>query len=294
MKLTAFHPANQKTMTTNLQAWAGQSTQRLQGKSEFPYLESQVLLAFTLNTSREWIIAHPEFELTPEYEQLLESHLVQLLKGEPLPYITGVQAFYGLDFFVSPDVLIPRPETELLVEEAIGWLRERPNRRNALDMGTGSGAIAVTLVDQIPDLLMTATDISAKVLEVALKNAEKYGVDERTRFIQSNLWENIPFSFDLIAANLPYIPSDTLVGLQVFLHEPPLALDGGPDGLRVIDAFLERAAEHIKPGGFILLEIEAGQGESAIALVQEKLTRGSIKLITDYSNLPRLITIQVN
>jgi len=280
-------------MTINLQAWSAQAIQRLTGISDFPALESQVLLAYFLHVSREWIIAHPEFELNQEQASQLEIHLSRLLNGEPLPYITGVQAFYGLDLTVTPDVLIPRPETELLVEEAINWLRDHPERRTALDMGTGSGAIAVTLADQIPDLELVAADLSPAALEVARSNAEKFKVEERIVLVQSDLWNKIDGAFDLIAANLPYIPSVELRKLAVSRHEPMLALDGGADGLQVIRDFLLEVRNHIKPRGFILLEIEAGQGESAHELVRNRWHETTIKLIRDYSDLPRLISIQV-
>lgn len=279
-------------MRINLQTWASQTIKRLQGKSEFPYIESQVLLAFTLNRSREWIVAHPEVLLTQEQETQLEKVVQRLLKGEPLPYITGIQAFYGLDFVVTPDVLIPRPETELLVEEAVKWLQAQPNRRSALDMGTGSGAIAVTLADQVPDLRVTAADISPAALDVASKNAEKFGVEDRVHLLQSDLWQAIVPPFDLIAANLPYIPSAKLMTLPVARHEPILALDGGSDGLQVLRTFLAHISEHILPGGLILLEIEAGQGLTAMELVQNQFGDGLVRLIKDYSSMPRLITIQ--
>lgn len=279
-------------MRINLQTWASQTIKRLQGKSEFPYIESQVLLAFALNHTREWIIAHPEVLLTQEQETQLEKVVQRLLNGEPLPYITGIQAFYGLDFMVTPDVLIPRPETELLVEEAINWLQAHPNRRSALDMGTGSGAIAVTLADQVEDLNVTAADISPAALDIARKNAEKFEVEDRVRLIQSDLWQSIDSPFDLIAANLPYVPSEKLKTLAVAQHEPILALDGGADGLQVLRTFLAHVSEHILPGGLILLEIEAGQGESAMELVQNQFGDGLVRLISDYSALPRLITIQ--
>lgn len=279
-------------MRINLQTWARQTFKQLQGKSEFPYIESQVLLAFALNRSREWIVAHPEVLLTLEQETQLEKVVQRLLKGEPLPYITGIQAFYGLDFVVTPDVLIPRPETELLVEEAVKWLQSHPNRRSALDMGTGSGAIAITLADQVPDLIVTAADISPAALDVARKNAGKFGVEDRVHLIQSDLWQSIDPSFDLIAANLPYIPSAKLKTLNVARHEPVLALDGGSDGLQVLRTFLAHGSEHILPGGLILLEIEAGQGLTAMELAQNQFGDGLVRLIKDYSALPRLITIQ--
>jgi len=279
-------------MRTDLQTWISESVKKLKGISDFPLLECHALLAHTLSKPREWIISHPEAEITPEQMMLLDSQFQRLLNGTPLPYITGTQAFYGLDFIVSPDVLIPRPETELLVEEAIEWLSQHSGCRTALDMGTGSGVIAVTLADQVPDLQVTASDISPAALEVARQNAQKFKVSERITFVESDLFEKIGASFDLIAANLPYIPSMKLGALAVSKFEPQLALNGGLDGLDLIRKFIVQAVQFIRPGGLILMEIESGQGDSALVLAQNTIAEGSIRLVMDYAGLPRLVVIQ--
>ena len=279
-------------MRTDLQSWAESAVKSLEDTSEFPYIESQVLLSFTLNQSREWIIAHPEEILTEEQLNKLGLYVDRLKKGEPLPYITGIQAFYGLDFNVNPAVLIPRPETELLVEEALSWLQKHPNRRSALDVGTGSGAIAISLADQVSDLKLTAVDVSQAALDVAKKNAEKFSVEDRVQLLLSNLFEHVSGSFDLIAANLPYIPSEKLKNLPVSRYEPALALDGGTDGLDLIREFLKQAQTHIRPSGLVLVEIESEQGESAVELAQDIWNEGTISLIKDYAGLPRLVVIQ--
>ncbi len=279
-------------MRTDLQSWINQAVERLQGISETPLLECHALTSHTLSKPREWIIAHPETELTEEQLVLLESQIQHLQVGKPLPYLTGIQAFYGLDFEVNADVLIPRPETELLVEEAVNWLQMHPGRRNALDMGTGSGAIAVAMADQVSDLRMMAADISPQALSIARQNAEKFRVADRISFVQSDLFENIAPGFDLIAANLPYIPSETLKNLPVERFEPHLALDGGADGLDLIRRFMVQAPGYLRPGGLLLMEIESGQSEAVIALAQNTLAEGLIKLVKDYAGLPRLIFIQ--
>lgn len=280
-------------MRTDLESWIKQAVVRLQGSSDTPLLECHALLSHALSKPREWIIAHPDTVLTNDEQSVLESNLLRLIDGTPLPYLTGIQAFYGLDFEVSPEVLVPRPETELLVEEAVNWLHAHPGKRQVLDVGTGSGAIAVALADQVPDLRVTAVDISPLALEIARRNAEKFMVSDRIAFEQSDLLENVTPGFDLIAANLPYIPSGKLRSLSVSRFEPMLALDGGPDGLNLIRKFITHAPQYLCPGGLILMEIESGQGDAVCALAQDSITSGSIRLIKDYAGHPRLIFIQV-
>jgi len=279
-------------MTIDLQKWENATIHRLQGITEFPYIESQVLLSFTLNQRREWIIAHPDIPLSENELSRLEGYVQRLIHGEPLPYITGTQAFYGLDFIVNADVLIPRPETELLVEEAVSWLHDHSDRHKVLDMGTGSGIIAISLADQVPGIKVTAADVSPAALEVARVNADRMKVTDRVQIVQSNLFEHIPLSFDLIAANLPYIPTKTLSQLPVSRFEPLLALDGGPDGLGVIRKFLNEAQEHLQPSGIILMEIESDQGEVVVELARNRWAEESIRLLADYAGLPRVVIIQ--
>jgi release factor glutamine methyltransferase len=279
-------------MTIDLQNWENATIQRLQGITEFPYIETQVLLSYTLNQPREWLIAHPDALINENELSLLDRYVQRLILGEPLPYITGTQAFYGLDFMVNADVLIPRPETELLVEEAVNWLQDHPDRRQVLDMGTGSGVIAVSLADQVPGVEVTAADVSPAALEVAKVNAGRMNVTDRLQIVQSDLFEHITLSFDLIAANLPYIPTKTLSGLPVSRFEPHLALDRGPDGLEVIRKFLNEAQEHLRPSGIILMEIESDQGDAVIELARSRWEKGNIRLLDDYAGLPRVVIIQ--
>jgi release factor glutamine methyltransferase len=226
-----------------------QITSRLRRVSDTPALEAQVLLAQILGSSRSWVLAHPEISLNPEQTAELESGLSRLETGVPLPYILQHWEFFGMDFSVGPQVLIPRPETELLVEQALIWLRAHPGRRAALDVGTGSGCVALALAVNIPDLYVLASDISAGALEQARSNLLHYAVQTRVELILADLLPAVGGPVDLICANLPYISTDELAKLKVGKWEPQLALDGGPDGLSLIRRFLEQAPYSLTPGG---------------------------------------------
>lgn len=238
------------------------------------------------------MLAHPETHLTGGEIQALEGLLARLCAGTPLPYLTGKQEFYGLEFEVSPDVLIPRPETELLVEEALAWLIAHQGKHKAADAGCGSGCIAVSLARHIPDLILTACDLSRPALEVTRRNSLRHGVNECIRAVQMDLLSGLSGPFDLVCANLPYIPSRTVDEIRVALFEPRLALDGGPDGLDLIGRLLADAPRWLAPGGLILLEIEARQGEQAIALAREALPTSQVTLLQDLAGLDRLVKVQ--
>jgi release factor glutamine methyltransferase len=268
---------------------------RLAPLSETAGLEAQLLLAYILHKSRAWVLSHPEVVLTPAQQSELERSAACRLSGEPLPYILGHWEFFGLDFQVTPAVLIPRPETELLVEHALDWLRRHPTCRQAADVGTGSGCIAIALASRIPDLRILATDISPQVLEIARRNAAQHGVSERITFVQADLlklpgeYHTVPF--DLVAANLPYIPRQALAELPVSRFEPTLALDGGDDGLDLIRRLLQQAPGTLSPQGCLLLEIEARQGESASALAKAAFPQAQIQLLPDLGEYNRLVEV---
>jgi len=264
---------------------------------ETAQLDAQVLLAHILKKPRTWVVAHPEKLLTEPQLASVKESTSRLESGEPLPYILGHQEFYGLDFELTPDVLIPRPETELLVERAIKWLEASPERRTIADIGTGSGCISIAIAKTIPDAIMTATDISLPALKVARRNALRHNVTKRVSFVQCDLLPPHPdplptdLHFDLICANLPYISTDTLQDLDVFRNEPALALDGGPDGLDVIRKLLKIAPEWLAPGGMILLEIEASQGIEVVSLAYDAFDSAEIYLRKDYAGRHRLVEI---
>jgi len=183
--------------------------------SDTPGLDAQVLIAQSLAKPRSWVLAHPEAELTDEQLEIIQTGLARLKKGEPLPYVLGHWEFYGLDFLITHDTLIPRPETELLVEHALDWLHEHPKRRYGLDIGTGSGCIAISLARHIPDLRIVAVDLSFPALITARQNALQHGVLHQVHFVQTDLILASKIQFDLICANLPYIPSDQLAQLKI-------------------------------------------------------------------------------
>jgi release factor glutamine methyltransferase len=268
-------------------------TQHL-SSSTTSYLTTQVLLAHVLNRSRAWILSHPEYILTPFQEERLSKALEKLENEVPLPYVLGHWEFYNLDFEINPEVLIPRPETELIVDLSIEFLKTHPESRNALDIGTGSGCIAISILYSISDLLMTAVDISIGALDTARTNAVKHSVVDRTTFVHGDLFpqELSASSFSLITANLPYIPTSTLLKLEIFGREPTLALDGGPNGLDLIHRFLDRAAQYISPGGLLLIEIEANQGKTALESALENFPDSEITICSDYSGYDRVLNIQ--
>ena len=260
--------------------------------SDSPGLDSQVLLAQVLNKPRSWVLAHPEAQLTSEQEAQIESASERLKQGIPLPYVLGHWEFFGLDFQVTPDILIPRPETELLVENALEWLQKRPERRLVLDVGTGSGCIAIALASQIQDCSVIATDISLPALQAAKQNANQIGVSQRVKFLRADLFPPSEAQFDLICANLPYIPTTILHSLPVYRKEPAIALDGGWDGLELIRRLLASAPQWISPGGLILLEIESSQGQSASNLAMAEFTKADIQILPDLAGFDRLLRIQ--
>lgn len=273
--------------------WLIESAQLLSDHSEFASLETRVVLGYVLDKTHEWLVTHPDTLLDNIQVTKANQMVDRLIAGEPLPYLVGKQAFYGLDFCVTPDVLIPRPETELLIEECVGWLEEHPSKRMLADIGTGSGIIAITLADHFEDLQVTAIDISAKALDVAKKNAIQLKVDSQIIFLQNDLLKERTERFDVIAANLPYIPTEKLKNLPITRYEPMLALDGGVDGLDIISQLLQQSSKHIKPGGMIILEIEESQTDSAIKLVNSLLPGVEKTILNDLANHPRILKILV-
>lgn len=274
-------------------------TDRLTGLSDTPALDASVLIAHLVSKPRTWVMAHPELRLTAQQKEQLDDSLRRLESGEAFPYVLGRWEFFGLDFEVTPDVLIPRPETELLVERALAWLRESPVRRTIADVGTGSGAIAVSIAVNMPDVHVLATDISHPALEVARRNALKHGARQRIDFVQCDLLPgHIPslateLHFDLICANLPYVPAEILHRLPVFEREPRLALDGGDDGLDPIRRLLHLGPAWLAPNGMMLLEIESTRGIQALNLACDLFSQATIHLHQDLAGRDRLLEIML-
>lgn len=290
MKLNDLPPVG---MMTRIEDWIQDTTRLLRGESDFPLLEAEIILSFVINKPRAWIVSHPDSRLEEENLEHANHLIGRLLKGEPLPYLTGIQAFYGLDFSITPDVLIPRPETESLVEECIKWLEERPSKRRMVDVGTGSGIIAITLANSFSDLAITAIDISEKALSVARNNAKKFHLEERVIFIHNNLLADHQVKYDLIAANLPYIPQGILKDLKVSKFEPELALNGGKDGLELIHKLLAQSRTNINPGGLIILEFQYDQAQSVEKTAEIYFPNAEISILNDLAGRPRISKIQL-
>ncbi len=248
-------------------------------------------MAHILGKQRTWVLSHLEAELADLQAQALNSAATRLEAGEPLPYVLGEWEFFGLPFTITPQVLIPRPETELLVETALSWLDKHPERRMAADIGTGSGCIAVSLAKKVSDLRVVATDISDSALQVASENCLRHKVTPRVQLLEADLMDGMDQRFDLICANLPYIPSAVLHKLAVYGREPALALDGGERGLDLIARLLRQAPGSLFPGGLLLLEIETSQGEEVLKLASRAFTGGEIHIFQDLAGHDRVVYI---
>ena len=267
-----------------------QARDALTRHSETAALDAQTLLAAVIHRDRAWLLAHPEARLTPRQQRRLARECTRLARGVPLPYVLGYRHFYGRKFAVTPSVLIPRPETELLVELALPRL-QGCGRCRVADVGTGSGAIAVTLAAEAPEARVTATDISPAALAVARDNARRHRVADRISFVETDVLAALTGPFDVIVANLPYIPAAELETLPVARHEPREALDGGPDGLAFIRRLLTQARARLAPDGLLLLEIAAHQGKVAGALAANAFPHADVQLHRDLAGHDRVVAI---
>ncbi len=264
----------------------------LHRRSETAWLDAHTLLSHLVGKPHAWVLAHPEVLLTAQQEQTLEGYLKRLETGEPLPYLLGHWEFFGLDFQITPDVLIPRPETELLVEEALDWLKQHRGWRRAVDVGAGSGCIAISLAVACKDVFVLASDVSAAALRVTQANARKHGVEQRVVCVQADLLSAFTGPFDLICANLPYIPRPRLAELEVARHEPLLALDGGDEGVELIRRLAPQARSKLSSDGLLLLEIEAASASAVLPLIESEFAGARIKLLPDLSGLDRLVRVE--
>jgi release factor glutamine methyltransferase len=262
--------------------------------SDSPTLAARLLLMLVLEGSHSHLVAHDEEPLS-ELQELRFRLLVERARlGEPIPYLVGEAPFYGHAFKVSPAVLIPRPETELLVEAALNWAaRAGSGQIRLVDVGTGSGCIAITLALHLPRAAIEATDISEAALAVARMNAERHKVLGRVAFHLGPLLAPIGSPPDLIVANLPYIDDHewTALGDPVKWYEPELALKGGPNGLSLIDQLLAQAKERLAPGGAIFVEIGWQQGARARLLAESHFPDAHVTLHRDYGARDRYVSI---
>lgn len=279
---------------TTIRDALGAARQRIKPASSSAHLDAQALLGAVLGVGRAYLLAHPEHALSAEQEARFETYVARCAAGEPLAYILGRRAFYDREFMVTPAVLVPRPETELLLEEALRYAAAQPCCI-AVDVGTGSGALAITLAARCPQAVVYATDISPDALAVARRNAEQHRV--AVEFMHGDLLTPLierGLKADLVMANLPYIASDELAELPARRHEPRLALDGGADGLDAIRGLLAQAAEACAPGALLLVEIGATQGSAALALVKQTLATRQVEVLKDYGGLDRVVRVTLD
>lgn len=256
--------------------------------------EAGSLLSFVLGKDRTFLISHADDQVDEDSLEQMREFVERRAAGEPLQYITGVQDFFGREFRVTPDVLIPRPETELLVEAAL----ELTTNKDALicDVGTGSGCIAISLLCEMPRARAVAVDKSAAALEIAKLNAAKQAVADRSVFVVSDCFDALnpnEHQFDLIVSNPPYVSASALPGLQreVRDHEPLVALSPGPDGLSVIRRLLAEAPFYLKPNGHLLMEIGFDQGERVRDLIDEAVWK-LLEVRPDLQSIPRIVVLE--
>ena len=258
-----------------------------------PRLNAELLLMFTLNCDRAHLYAHPERELTKEEQSRYDETLTQRTKGVPAQYITGHQEFWGLDLIVSPAVLIPRPETEHLIETVLPLARalKHPVSKHLkiADVGTGSGAIALALAKELPNAEIHATDISPSALEIAEANAARLQLERRLIFHDTDLLNGLEAAaFDFVVSNPPYVgqSEEDQVQLEVRKFEPRTAVFAGPTGLEVIERLIPAAHTALRPGGYLIMEISGTIADRARALLRDW---EDITLTNDLQGIPRVV-----
>ena len=270
-----------------------------------PRLDAELLLACALAKDRTWLYVYPQATIDQEPLKNFFDFIARREQREPVAYITGYKEFFGLQFQINPYVLIPRPETELLVETALHILdlksktQTQTSKVNIVDVGTGSGCIAVALARHLPRANLFAIDASVEALHLAQQNADRHQVAGRITFLSGDLLECLPpaHAVDFIVSNPPYVSrpeltDDVLILPEVRRYEPWLALDGGEDGLDVIRRLIPQAKERLIPGGALLVEIGSGQGQAASQLSRTHFPRAEIQIKTDLAGLDRLLVVR--
>lgn len=276
-----------------------QSSETLsQAGCESPRLDAEISLAECLGVNRAYLLAHGEETLAADVWARFCTWLERRERREPVTYIVGRREFYGLDFTVTPAVLIPRPETEHVVEESLALARMRHPEGEGVaiaDVGAGSGAIAVALAVHLPLAKACALEASPDALAVARANADKHGVGERVCLVQCDLLSGLPWRADILVANLPYVTDGEWEDLapEIRLYEPPMALQGGPDGLDVMRRLLQQAPAHLQPGAAVVLEIGATQGQAVHEMVSEAFPGAAVRVVQDYAGLDRVVVAQL-
>lgn len=292
----------QRVAQTNVQTALRAAIARFhQAGIDSPTLTARLLLAATLDKPREWLVAHNDHPLDAAQAAAFERLVARALAHEPLAYLLGRREFYGLELVIDSRALIPRPETELLVERALEHLRAPRQDKmdaatdsvDAIDVGTGSGAIAIAIARHAPGARLIATDVSAEALQLARVNAARHGVEDRITFAQADLLDNVSHRARVITANLPYVTTEEIEALppEIQAHEPRIALDGGRDGLALVRRLLGQLPAHLLPGGAAFFEIGAAQGPAALRAATDLLPSARIMLDKDLAGLDRVLRV---
>ena len=259
-------------------------------------LDAELLLRHCLALDRTSLYGRLSEEISTEQEHCYRDLVSRRLTHEPTPYILGHKEFFGLDFLVTPAALIPRPETETLVELAIAFVRRQIAGKDPViaDVGTGCGAIAVSIAHSLPEAGVIAIDSSPDALALAGYNAERNMLRGRIRFLQGDLLDSLGNPVDLLIANLPYIPTADIEHLppEIRDHEPRRSIDGGPDGLSVIERFLQQAPDHLQPQGAVFAEIGHQQEKSASRIAASAFPQAYVEVAPDLAGIPRVLAIR--
>lgn len=251
------------------------------------------ILAHTLQVQKEYLITHDLQEIGAVQQQQYSCYIKEIIQGKPIQYITNQQEFMKLDFYVDENVLVPRDDTEILVEEVIDIL-EKEQKNEVLDLCTGSGAIGIAIAKYVKKSQVQLIDISKKALQVAKKNIEKNGVEKQVKLLESDLFENVKNTFDLIVSNPPYIETPIIKTLQKEVQaQPMLALDGGRDGLKLYKRIIQNAHQYLNKGGYLCLEIGYNQREKVIALLQKTNQYDKIFSKKDLGGKDRIVIAKV-
>jgi release factor glutamine methyltransferase len=260
-----------------------------------PRREAGLLLSFAIGRDKTFLIAHNDYELTPTEEAAFKNAVDKRSVREPLQHITGTQEFFRLDFQVNRDVLIPRPETEIIVEKALEILESIENPRFC-EVGAGSGCISISILKNLPQATAVALDISAPAIETAKRNAVFHEVDDRLEFYLSDVFSKLPTEqFDLIVSNPPYIPDADIAGLEPEVRdfEPLSALTDGGDGLSIIRRIVVNSPRFLRPGGSLLMEIGFGQSAEVESLFSPEIWK-SVEVIRDLQSIPRTFNAKLH
>jgi release factor glutamine methyltransferase len=259
-------------------------------------LDAELLLRHTLGKDRAWLLAHMQDRLDDQGQSSFEQSIERRILREPLQYITGTQDFWGLPFSVTPDVLIPRPETEFVVEAALKAVSGL-DTPVIVDLCTGSGCIAISLAKELPKARIFATDRSDRAVYMARENARKNGVADRIRFLEGDLFGpleemDLRGRIDGIAANPPYVRSGELTTLQPEVRdfEPETALIAGPEGTEIAERIIHQAPEYLKPGGLLIMEMGIGQAAALRKIIEHTHQFGPIEIVKDLAGIERVIT----